>query len=113
MACRLDRPEQEEDKTVGSLQAQEFAALTEAGDITLEQSLTWHLRSNHYPPVPVSMIESCIQAINIVEQSQWGDASQDDRVTLPEGIFWRGENSAPAWAIVESHHLESFIRWEE
>lgn len=98
---------------MGSLQAQEFAALTNAGEITLQQSLRWHLRSNHYPPVPESMIDPCIEAIAIVEQSQYGDASRDDHVALPDGITWKGQESAPAWAIVESHHLESFINWEE
>lgn len=98
---------------MGSIQAQEFAALTQSGDIFLEQSLTWHLRANHYPPVPASMVEPCIQAIEICQASQWGDRDQSERVPLPDGILWRGEDSAPAWAIVESHHLESFIQWEE
>ena len=98
---------------MGSLQAQEFAALTEQGAIPLEQSIRWHLRANHYPPVPESMVAPCIEAIQIVESSQWGDTDQSDPVTLPDGISWRGQDTAPAWAIVESHHLESFIRWEE
>ena len=98
---------------MGSLQAQEFAELTEQGAISLEQSIRWHLRTNHYPPVPESMVDPCIEAIQIVESSQWGDTDQSDPVTLPDGISWRGQDTAPAWAIVESHHLESFIRWEE
>lgn len=98
---------------MGSLQAQEFAALTEEGTISLEQSLTWHLRANHYPPVPASMVAPCIQAIEIANASQWKDADLNDRVDLPAGILWRGEDTAPAWAIIESHHLDSFIQWEE
>ena len=98
---------------MGLLQAQEFAALTESGDVSLQQSLTWHLRSNHYPPVPTSMIEPCIQAIEIANASQWGDADLNDRVDLPEGVLWRGEDSAPAWAIIEGHHLDAFIQSAE
>ena len=98
---------------MGSLQAQEFASLTQEGTISLEQSLTWHLRANHYPPVPASMVDPCIQAIEIANASQWGDADLNDRVALPDGVLWRGEDTAPAWAIIESHHLDSFIQWEE
>jgi hypothetical protein len=78
---------------VGSLQAQEFASLTAAGDVSLEQSLAWHLRANHYPPVPLSMIEPCIQAIEIGQRYQWGDADLNDRVDLPDGVLQRGRLS--------------------
>lgn len=98
---------------MGSVQAREFASLTQEGTVTLEQSLTWHLRANHYPPVPASMVEPCVKAIEIVQASQWGDRDSSERVTLPDGVTWRGEDTAPAYAIVESHHLESFIEWEE
>jgi hypothetical protein len=98
---------------VGSLQVQEFASLTAAGDVSLEQSLAWHLRANHYPPVPLSMIEPCIQAIEIGQRYQWGDADLNDRVDLPDGVLWRGEENAPAWAIIEAHHLDAFIQSEE
>lgn len=98
---------------MGAIQAQEFAALTNAGEVSLEQSLTWHLRANHYPPVPLSMIDACVQAIDTVQRSQWGDASSDDLIPLPDGVLWRGQDSAPAWAIVESHHLDAFIQWED
>lgn len=98
---------------MGSLQAQEFAALTESGEVSLQQSLAWHLRANHYPPVPISMIEPCIQAIEIANAAQWGDADLDDRVELPQGVLWRGQESAPAWAIIEGHHLDAFVEWEQ
>lgn len=98
---------------MGSLQAQEFAALTESGAVPREQAIAWHLTSNHYPPVPVSMVGPCIESIEIVQRSIWGDADQSERVKLPDGISWRGQDTAPASAIVESHHLESFIQWEE
>jgi hypothetical protein len=37
----------------------------------------------------------------------WED-SMDRHIELPEGVLWRGETYAPAWAIIESHHLESW-----
>jgi hypothetical protein len=98
---------------MGSLHAQEFASLVQEEEISLRQALTYQLRSNHYPPVPLSMIDPCIAAIDIVQRSQWGDAESSERVELPAGILYRGEDSAPAWAIVEQHHLSAFIEWED
>ena len=33
-------------------------------DITLEQAIGYHLQGNHYPPVPLSMVQPCIEAID-------------------------------------------------
>ena len=33
-------------------------------DITLEQAIGYHLQGNHYPPVPLSMVQPCIDAID-------------------------------------------------
>ena len=37
------------------------------------------------------------------------EGEHDTNVSLPDGIMWRGQATAPAWAIVDAHHLESFI----
>jgi len=82
---------------------------TELADGTLgldmESAIAMHLRANHYPPVPTSMVEPCMHAID----AYWED-SMERRIELPEGVLWRGENSAPAWAIIESHHLEPWCQ---
>jgi hypothetical protein len=70
----------------------------------LDTALGWHLSSNHFPPVPSTMIDPCKQAI-----SAFGDEDYDRLIDLPEGISWRGEVSAPASAIVEGHHLDAFL----
>ncbi len=31
---------------------------------SLEIALEWHLTHNHYPPVPVSMVGPCVEAID-------------------------------------------------
>ena len=81
--------------------------------LSLEVAITHHLRGNHYPPVPYSMVTPCIQAIDILQRAQWGDASGHELGHLPAGINWKGNTSAPASAIVESHHLSEFIKWED
>jgi len=77
-------------------------------DLSLEQSITIQLRSNHYPPVPYSMVPICIEAINA-----YNDGDYSKRINLPEGISWRGEETAPANAIIEQHHLENWIEYGE
>ena len=73
-------------------------------DISLRDSIAFQLRGNHYPPVPLSMVDPCIEAIQACN-----DEMQDKLIKLPEGITWRGEDSAPAHAIVEGHHLEAWL----
>lgn len=77
-------------------------------DMSLEQSITIQLRSNHYPPVPYSMVPICIEAINA-----YNDGDYSKRINLPEGVSWRGEETAPANAIIEQHHLENWIEYDE
>lgn len=84
---------------MGYQSARDMAELTD-----LRTAIGWHLSSNHYPPVPSDMVEPCIQAIEAYELE-----SPDYLIDLPDGTSWRGETSAPAWAIVEGHHLDAFL----
>lgn len=92
---------------MGSLQAEEMAEM-----LDMESAIAWHLQSNHYPPVPSSMVEPCIEAINSVNQggilSGWHKL-----IELPKGASYRGSASAPAWAIIEQHHLEPWVELDE
>ncbi len=82
---------------MGSNTAQDLAENV----IDIRQSIGYHLRGNHYPPVPLTMVEPCIEAIYAVS-----DGDTHKSIQLPEGVFWKGYPTAPAYAIVESHHLE-------
>ena len=88
---------------MGSMQAREMAEM-----LSLDDALAWHLRSNHYPPVPLSMVEPCKEAI----QAYWED-DLDREITLPEGTFFRGSNTAPARNIIISHHLDAWCEEED
>jgi hypothetical protein len=76
-------------------------------NITLEDAIGMHLRGNHYPPVPLSMVPVCIEAINAFNE---GDASV--MVKLPEGVSWRGQLEAPAYSIIEAHHLDAWLEYD-
>ena len=98
---------------MGSTYAAGLIESVDEGALTLEGAILIHLRSNCYPPVPSSMVGPCLEAIKIVEESQWTGEEGSERVALPDGVSWRGEKDAPASAIVEGFHLDSFIQWEE
>jgi hypothetical protein len=72
--------------------------------LDLETQLAYHLQGNHYPPVPLSMVQPCIEAIDAAY-----DEDYDRFIAMPEGVFYKGMSHAPAWAVIEQHHLSWFI----
>jgi len=78
--------------------------LAENIDISLEQAIGYHLQGNHYPPVPLSMVKPCIEAIDAYHEN---DAMRF--IAMPEGVFYKGMSHAPAWAIIEQHHLDFWL----
>ena len=79
------------------------AAMAEAGGVN-EQTISWHLTANHYPPIPTSMVQPCLRAIELANEGEW-----DHQVLLPEGITYLDQETAPVRAMVEQHHLEAFL----
>jgi len=73
-------------------------------ELDLEKQLAYHLQGNHYPPVPLSMVQPCIEAIDAAY-----DEDYDREIEMPEGVSYKGKTHAPAWAIIEQHHLDWFI----
>lgn len=73
--------------------------------LDIETQIEMHLRGNHYPPVPSSMVKPCIEAIDAVNDLGLWEAP----IELPEGVSWRGETHAPASAIIEAHHLDAWL----
>jgi len=73
------------------------------GGLDLSTAIGYHLQGNHYPPVPLTMVEPCIEAIFAYDE---GEA--DREIPMPEGVSYKGRDTAPAWAIIEQHHLEAW-----
>ena len=88
---------------MGSLQAQEMAEMLE-----IESAIAWHLQSNHFPPIPQSMVQPCIEAINNAIAGEWTKL-----VSLPEGVGYKGLTAAPTDAIIEQHHLDAWVELDE
>ena len=79
--------------------------------LDLETQLLYHLKGNHYPPVPAEMVKPCIEAIDA-----YYDEDFNRMIEMPMvgdfQILYKGMTHAPASAIVEQHHLEWFINPE-
>jgi hypothetical protein len=95
---------------MGAMQALDLATNL---DLTLEKQLSIHLSANHYPPIPQVMLDVCIQAIDALKD---GDANREipmpfdgERDGKPFQVTWRGQTTAPAWAIAEHAHLDAWL----
>jgi hypothetical protein len=86
---------------MGSMHAEEYASMKGKNK---DMGLLAHLQGNHYPPVPASMLGPSKRAISAVNKGK-----HDSNIKLPHGILYKGKKSAPASAIVEAHHLHSWL----
>lgn len=69
-------------------------------DVVLE----WHLRNNHYPPLPVALLPVAKKAI------EHGQAEEFDvELKMPDGIAFRGQKKATVRLLIETMHLEEFL----
>jgi len=73
-------------------------------DTDTRRTMEWHLQSNHYPPIPVEMADACFEAIGLYDMEDY-----EAEVTLPEGVTFRGQDTVPAWRLIEDMHLEPFL----
>ena len=77
-------------------------------ELTLEDAIGMHLQGNHYPPVPLSMVQPCIDAIDAYYEDDF-----NKEIEMPEGVSYKGKTTAPAWANIEQHHLNAWLPEEE
>lgn len=89
---------------MGNTQAWAMAESVGEGYLNLRQALSWHLQYNHYPAVPSDMNDVCALAIQYANNGEY-----DILLDLPEGTLYRGKTQAPVWAIIDAHHLGSFV----
>ena len=75
---------------------------------TLEQQLSIHFRSNCYPPIPLGMIPTAIEAID----AYWED-DLSRMIPLPEGVEFRVEAEVSARNVIESYRLDAWCMEEE
>jgi (2Fe-2S) ferredoxin len=54
------------------------------------------------------MVQACIESIDACNEGNF-----DKLISLPEGVGYKGLTVAPANAIVEQHHLDAWIEYED
>lgn len=75
-----------------------LAAIEIAEALPLRQALTWHLGSNHFPPVHPVFVDTAIEALDLANDDDW-----DEMLELPNGI------SLSVGAVIEQLHLDAFL----
>lgn len=110
---------------MGSLAAQDM--LNHAP--SLDVALTWHLRSNHFPPHPLFMVRVAREALEAADDLDWmreialpqgcethgtvhseqEDYRTDDTCVLVNAVEYRDGLTPTAGEIVESFHLADFL----
>jgi hypothetical protein len=54
------------------------------------------------------MVFPCIDAITAVNNGE-----RERLIELPDGVLWKGQKEAPAYAIVDAHHLHPWVDYDE
>lgn len=83
---------------MGNLQAREFAGLVSEKEMSLEQAVAWHLRSNHYPPVHEAFVPVAVEAINLASEGSWYT-----ELEYPNGL------TRTVLHTIEGLHLEAYL----
>lgn len=73
-------------------------------DTVDENTLLWHLRSNHYPPLPDSLVTPAKWAIR---KAECGDFERKRR--LPKGMTYKGRATISVEELLDSLHLWDFV----
>jgi hypothetical protein len=89
---------------MGASTASGLADLVRTGDVNLREALVYHLQNNHFPSVPLIMLNPCIQAIENANAGDW-----DSNILLPENVTFRGKMFVPTSTVIECFHLDFFI----
>lgn len=78
--------------------------------LSLRTAVSWHLTCNHYPPLPESLVDVAVKAIDLGNHGVAGDdEAWDIEIDLPEGVSYKGKTTARVGDIVEEFHLDSFL----
>jgi len=86
---------------MGQFQTIEMVEQVREGNISLRAALSWHLTSNHYPPVDEAWIEICAL---LIERYNGGDTDLVYQVDRPIG-----NGSFRAEYLVQRYNLEAFM----
>lgn len=80
------------------------AGMVEAGGAT-PGVLSWHLKSNHYPPIPGDCVGVAAEALRAIAEGE-----PERPVGMRDvGVHRVYGAEVPAWVIAEAWHLDVFV----
>jgi hypothetical protein len=88
---------------MGRMQAEGFSDAVKTGLCDIDVALHAHLTGNHYPPIPLEMVDSAKAAIAAFEEEDY------DRIIHTPYAHVRYGYEVPARVLVEHMHLDCFI----
>jgi len=80
--------------------------ITNATELSLRQQLKWHLTGNHFPPIPLEMIDPAKKAIDACNEDDY------DRIIETPFPHRKYGTRVPAWSIIKNLHLEEWLNQE-
>lgn len=100
---------------MGSLHAEEFADAVRSGSIGLRMALSFHIRTNFYPPLPNEYVDVAIEALDLIATEDGGDVELPNVEILPRQAYKDdgGKWWCDAWTLVQILHLEAFAEIDE
>jgi hypothetical protein len=83
-----------------------FAEQLASGELVSDrkQQIAIHLQSNCYPPVSLSMVDVCDEAISYFNQG-----FLNELCSLPDGVLYQGSETVRAYKVVETFRLDAWI----
>lgn len=99
---------------MGASQAQGYADMIADGAINIQSAVQAHMASNLFPPPPNAMVDVALAAIDAVNDPDEGTENESEggwltRISLPEGVTYKGKTYATAQDIVGEFRLNAFI----
>jgi len=83
---------------MGQMSAEEMAAAVGEHETTMRMALTWHLTSNHFPPVHTMFVDAAMEAIQLAAVEDF-----DYVIHLPN------DKDLTVTEIVDELHLWPFV----
>lgn len=80
------------------------ADLVMAGIANIDKQLKLHFKANFFPAIPDGMIEPAKQAIELVQQERG-----TEEIELPAGTTFQYKSTVPAYILIDTLRLESWI----
>jgi hypothetical protein len=83
---------------MGQMNGEAMAAAVGEGETTMRMALTWHLTSNHFPPVHTIFVDAAMEAVQLA-----ADEDFDETIELPNGKV------LAVTEIIDELHLWPFV----